>query len=68
MLVAIGNLPDEKREAFDLVRVQGMTHRGAAEMLGVSAATVKRRLARGLRLLAERLADLSLGKEPADTI
>jgi RNA polymerase sigma-70 factor (ECF subfamily) len=61
MLQAIGELPEDEREAFDLVRVQGMTHAEAAEVLGVSVATVKRRLARGLRLLAEQLADLRPG-------
>jgi RNA polymerase sigma-70 factor (ECF subfamily) len=58
MLQAIGDLPDDVREAFDLVRVQGMTHSEAAQVLGVSAVTVKRRLNRGLRLLTEQLADL----------
>ena len=58
MLDTIGELPEDEREAFDLVRVQGMTHAEAAEVLGVSTATVKRRLNRGLRLLTEKLADL----------
>ena len=58
MLAAIDDLPDDEREAFDLVRVQGMTQVEAAEVLGVSAVTVKRRLNRGLRLLTERLGDL----------
>ena len=61
MLKAIGELPDEEREVFDLVRVQGMSQPEAAELLGVSAATVKRRLNRGLRLLTEQLADLRPG-------
>jgi RNA polymerase sigma-70 factor (ECF subfamily) len=58
MLDAIEALPEEEREAFGLVRVQGMTQTEAAQVLGVSTATVKRRLNRGLRLLTERLADL----------
>jgi len=58
MLQAIGELPAEEQEAFDLVRIQGMTHAEAALVLGVSTATVKRRLSRSLRLLTERLADL----------
>jgi RNA polymerase sigma factor (sigma-70 family) len=62
MLEAIDGLPEEEREAFDLVRVQGMTQTEAAEVLGVSAATVKRRLNRGLRLLTEQLADLRPGE------
>jgi len=58
MLEAIDSLPDDEREAFDLVRIQGLTHSEAAEVLGVAAKTVQRRLDRGLRLLTERLSDL----------
>jgi RNA polymerase sigma-70 factor (ECF subfamily) len=58
MLRAIDALPPDEQEAFDLVRVQGMTHLEAAQVLGVSTATVKRRLNRGLQILAEQLADL----------
>ena len=58
MIDAIDGLPAEEREAFDLVRIQGMTHPEAAEILGVAVKTVKRRLDRGLRLLTERLGDL----------
>ncbi len=58
MLAAIGDLPEDEREAFDLVRVQGMTQTEAAQVLGVAAVTVKRRLNRGLRLLTEKLGDL----------
>jgi RNA polymerase sigma factor (sigma-70 family) len=61
MLEAIENLPEDEREAFGLVRVQGMTQTEAAELLGVSTATVKRRLNRGVRLLADKLADLRPG-------
>jgi RNA polymerase sigma-70 factor (ECF subfamily) len=58
MLEAIENLPDEPREVFSLVRIQGMTQPDAAAVLGVSAKTVQRRLNRARALLAERLADL----------
>jgi RNA polymerase sigma-70 factor (ECF subfamily) len=64
MLEAIENLPEDEREAFDLVRVQGMTQAEAAQVLGVAAVTVKRRLNRGLRLLTEKLGDLRPGEEP----
>jgi RNA polymerase sigma-70 factor (ECF subfamily) len=67
MLDAIENLPEEEREAFDLVRVQGMTQTEAAQVLGVAAVTVKRRLNRGLRLLTERLGDLRPGETPPDS-
>jgi RNA polymerase sigma-70 factor (ECF subfamily) len=58
ILAAIADLPQEEREAFDLVRIQGMTQAEAAGVLGVSAATVNRRLNRGLQLLLEALDDL----------
>jgi RNA polymerase sigma-70 factor (ECF subfamily) len=61
MLEAIDNLPEEEREAFCLVRVQGMTQSEAAQLLGVAASTVKRRLNRGVQLLADTLADLRPG-------
>jgi RNA polymerase sigma factor (sigma-70 family) len=67
MLQAIDDLPEDEREVFDLVRVQGMTKTEAAQVLGVSAVTVKRRLNRGLELLTERLADLHPGKRPSNT-
>jgi RNA polymerase sigma-70 factor (ECF subfamily) len=62
MLQAIDDLPEDEREAFCLVRVQGMTQTEAARLLGISVATVKRRLNRGLRLLTEKLTDLSPGQ------
>jgi RNA polymerase sigma-70 factor (ECF subfamily) len=55
---AIEQLPDEEREVFSLVRVQGMAHAEAAEVLGVATKTVQRRLRRSLLLLTERLGDL----------
>jgi RNA polymerase sigma factor (sigma-70 family) len=68
MLRAIDELPEDQREVFDLVRIQGMTQVEAAELLGVSTVTVKRRLSRGLRLLAERLADLRPEEDSTDSI
>jgi RNA polymerase sigma-70 factor (ECF subfamily) len=58
MLAAIQGLPQDEREAFDLVRIQGMSQDEAAGVLGVSAMTVNRRLKRGLQLLAATLGDL----------
>jgi RNA polymerase sigma factor (sigma-70 family) len=58
ILGAIENLPEDEREVFGLVRIQGMTQAEAAEILGVSAKTVQRRLNRGLLLLARQLDDL----------
>jgi RNA polymerase sigma-70 factor (ECF subfamily) len=58
ILEAIGRLPEDEREAFDLVRIQGMSQAEAARVLGVSAMTVNRRLNRGLQSLSEALGDL----------
>jgi RNA polymerase sigma factor (sigma-70 family) len=58
ILEVIGGLPEEEREVFNLVRIQGMTQPEAASVLGVSAKTVQRRLNRGLLLLADQLGDL----------
>jgi RNA polymerase sigma-70 factor (ECF subfamily) len=67
ILDAIEALPQEEREVFDLVRVQGLMQTEVAEMLGVSTKTVQRRLNKGLLLLSEQLSDLRLGDgdEPA---
>jgi RNA polymerase sigma factor (sigma-70 family) len=66
MLEAIDRLPGEEREAFSLVRIQGLTQVEAAEVLGVSTKTVQRRLNRGLLMLAEQLDDLRPTREPGD--
>jgi RNA polymerase sigma-70 factor (ECF subfamily) len=68
MLEAIERLPEGEREVFDLVRLQGMTQAEAAGVLGVSAATVQRRLNRGLRHLTEKLRDLRPDEKPPDSV
>lgn len=64
MLSAIDELPEEEREAFSLVRIQGLTHGEAAAVLEVSTKTVQRRLNRSLLLLAESLQDIRPPDEP----
>jgi RNA polymerase sigma-70 factor (ECF subfamily) len=64
----IDELPEDEREVFDLVRIQGMTRAEVAHVFGVSKATVKRRLNRGLRLLTEQLADLCPDEKPPGAI
>lgn len=64
MLAAIDDLPEEEREVFDLIRIQGLTTPEAAKVLGVSESTVKRRLRKGLANLAEVLDDLRPHDEP----
>ena len=58
MLEAIDQLPEDEREAFGLVRMQGLTQTEAADVLDVSPKTVQRRLNRARLLLAEELDDL----------
>jgi RNA polymerase sigma-70 factor (ECF subfamily) len=66
ILAAIDALPEEESEVVNLVRVQGLTHAEAAELLGLSAKTVQRRLHRGLLSLTEQLPDLRpTGGDPA---
>jgi RNA polymerase sigma factor (sigma-70 family) len=66
MLEVIERLPEGEREAFELVRIQGMSQAEAARMLEVSVATVNRRLSRGLQLLAAELGDLYTDDEDPD--
>jgi len=66
MLEAIDSLPEDEREAFDLVRIQGLTYAEAGELLGVVPKTVQRRLDRGLQVLTERLGDLGPGATPPE--
>ena len=51
VLEAINNLPEDEREVFELVRVQGLTQSEAAEVAGISTKTVQRRLNRAMVLL-----------------
>ena len=58
IFTCIDQLPEDEKEAFDLVRIQGLSQAEAARMLDVSPMTVMRRLNRGLQSLAASLADL----------
>jgi RNA polymerase sigma-70 factor (ECF subfamily) len=58
MLATIEGLPEDEREVFDLVGIQGLTHAEVAAVVGVSEKTVQRRLNRARLRLAERLSDL----------
>lgn len=65
-LEAIEALPDDEREAFDLVRVQGLTQAEAAGVAGCVERTIQRRLNRSLVLLTARLADIRPSPRPTD--
>jgi RNA polymerase sigma-70 factor (ECF subfamily) len=58
MWQAIDGLPEDEREVFELVCIQGLTHAEVAGVVGVSEKTVQRRLNRARLMLAEQLADL----------
>jgi RNA polymerase sigma factor (sigma-70 family) len=58
ILQEIDSLPEEEREVFELVQIQGLTHAEVALVLGVASKTVQRRLNRALITLADRLHDL----------
>lgn len=60
ILEAIDKLPDDEREAFHLVRLQGMSKTEAAGVIGVTVKTVHRRVNRSLLLLGRLLGDLQL--------
>jgi RNA polymerase sigma-70 factor (ECF subfamily) len=62
VLDAIECLPEDEREAFDLVAIQGLTQGEAAAVVGVSEKTV-RRLNRA-QLLADLRPDTPRGPEP----
>jgi RNA polymerase sigma-70 factor (ECF subfamily) len=62
ILELIEGLPEDEREVFELVGIQGLTHAEAATVVGVSEKTVQRRLKEARLLLAERLTDLRLGE------
>jgi RNA polymerase sigma factor (sigma-70 family) len=64
ILAAIDQLPDEEREVFNLVRVQGLSQPEAAAVLEVSPKTIQRRLNRSRVLLAAQLADLGPAEAP----
>ena len=68
ILEAIDGLPADEREAFTMVRIQGLPQAEAAEVLDVSVKTVQRRLNRAVLLLAEALDDLRpTGAAPGET-
>jgi RNA polymerase sigma-70 factor (ECF subfamily) len=58
ILDALDSLEPDEREVFGLVRIQGLTHSEASEVLGISTKTVQRRLNRGRVQLVTLLKDM----------
>jgi RNA polymerase sigma-70 factor (ECF subfamily) len=56
MKSAVGGLPDDVRETFQMSRVDGLTYAEIARTLDVSVKTVEARMGRALRSLRDRLA------------
>jgi RNA polymerase sigma-70 factor (ECF subfamily) len=67
ILEVLEGLPEDEREVFELVGIQGLTHAEAATVVGVSQKTVQRRLHEARLLLVKRLADLRPPRPPGDT-
>lgn len=55
---AVAHLPPACREAFLLIRVEGLPYQEVADLLGVPLGTVQSRLHRAMRLLHARLSHL----------
>lgn len=51
----VGELPERRREVFELSRYEHMTYQEIADHLGISVKTVETQMSRALRLLRERL-------------
>jgi RNA polymerase sigma-70 factor (ECF subfamily) len=65
ILDALDSLEPDEREVFGLVRIQGLTHVEAAEVLGIATKTVQRRLNRGRVQLLTLLKDMEPRGEPS---
>ena len=53
---AVAGLPERRRQTFELCFTDGLTHREAAEVMGVSPKTVEHQMAAAVRAVRERLA------------
>jgi RNA polymerase sigma factor (sigma-70 family) len=60
LLQWVEKLPGEEREIFGLVRIQGLSHAEAAEVLGIGTKTVQRRLRRTMLQLKTQLQEVDI--------
>jgi RNA polymerase sigma-70 factor (ECF subfamily) len=61
VLTALASLPAHYREVVELVDIQGLAYKEAADEIGCPLGTVMSRLHRARRLLREQLADYATG-------
>lgn len=54
-IVAVNELPSQQREVWRLVREEGMSYKQAAELMGLTAFTVKAYLARATKKIASQI-------------
>jgi RNA polymerase sigma-70 factor (ECF subfamily) len=60
---ALARLPESQRVAFELLRIEGLSHEDAARVLGVTPSAVKLRAFRAYSALRAALAEFT-GREP----
>lgn len=63
---ALESLPPRRREVFELIRLRGLSHRDAAEVLEVSYQTVANHLRLAMKDLRHLLSDFG-GEEPTES-
>ncbi len=61
LTAAISQLPEQRRRAFTLCKIEGKSHQEAADIMNISPNTVHNHLVKSVHFLKERLA--SSGKE-----
>lgn len=65
ILDVIEGLQENDREVLSLIRLQGMPHVEAAQIVSVSVKTIQQRLNRGLLSLTLSLSEFHFGEEDA---
>lgn len=61
IVLAVGDLPERRREVFELVRYRGLTYAEVAEVTGLSSQTVANHVSLALQDLRTRLAHFAAG-------
>jgi RNA polymerase sigma factor (sigma-70 family) len=67
ILEALEKLPEDEREVFSLIKIQGLTQEVAADVLEIAVKTVQRRLSRATAFLLEQLPEFQSAPEQPPT-